>query len=646
MSGSDPTAYRSPADVEPEEYPSAAAPVAPAAPAAPANHAAKKHDRKRILLISTAAAAVIALVAVGVWALVSGRSGDSAVAAVRCQPTDLPSCLIKAPAGAVRLADTHADKWPQQTTVGADLYGSNITKDAQGVGADTASQLNGDGLKSIVHAEWNAVDGDNIDLVVLAFKTEKGAQAWNAARAAEITVAYQGQTVAIPGDTAHKASVAAKADSRGNVEAAYTAVVGDLVLDVAYSSPGKFTAADLQSWAGAELATLRTAPAPAAAPADTAPATEQVACAPLSSCLEPMPSGAVHWTSPPSQRWVSKSTLTTSQYVQLFWGNQPSVLAQVQANFDADGVTGIGHQDWAVDSAGKQADIYVVQTLTGSGASRLNSTNFGEPDWSDTGLTAENYTIPGEAAAQAWRTNKADANGFVEFYFIEQTGNVIVEGWLDFRGSFDAATAEKWAKGELDLVHRGVTTHPLGMFPLNVPTLPAPSQGTCPSPTDCLMPAPHGTTDTTSKSYQAGESVSAGTYAAHYEPNASNDVGAWLAADGLKGAQHRSWTAGNGAKADAVLLEYAGPQQARAAAELEYGFNAGVGRICTDAAVPGSVCVAEPVSAGDYLQNQTIRVLAWKGDYEVSVSVTVSNAADVADAYTWALQQLNLLPAA
>ena len=66
---------------------------------------------------------------------------------------------------------------------------------------------------------------------------------------------------------------------------------------------------------------------------------------------------------------------------------------------------------------------------------------------------------------------------------------------------------------------------------------------------------------------------------------------------------------------------------------------------CTDSALPHSVCLAAPVSATDPLQKENIRVLAWKGDYEVSVSVTRSNAADTADAYTWAQQQLDLLPA-
>jgi len=308
----------------PGQFPAVAAP------------AAKKHDRKRLLLISTAVVAVITVVTIGVWALLPGRTGNSVVAAVTCKPADLAGCLIKAPAGAVRLAGTNANVWPQQTAVVADLYSSNITKDAKGVYPDTASKLSVD----------------------------------------------------------------------------------------------------------------------------------------------------------------------------------------------------------------------------------------------------------------------------------------------------------------------GVTSRPMGMFPLTAPRPPAASQGACPSATDCLMPAPRGTTDTTSTSYQAGASVDAGVYAAQYDIDSSTGVATWLDSGGLTGARHRAWTAGNGVTADAVLLKYEKPEQARAAAELEYGFNAADDRICTDPAVPDSICLAAPVSAGDYRQKETIRVLAWKGDYAVSVAVTVSNSADVADAYAWAQQQLNLLPAA
>lgn len=615
----------------PGMYPQAAAP------------APKKRNRKRILLVSTAIVAAIALITVGVVALLPGRTGNSVVAAVKCQPADLSSCLIKPPAGAVRLTSTTT--WPQTTTVSVDQYTSNITKDAAGVGGDTGSQATTDGVRTVVHADWNAVDGNNVDIVLLSFQSQKGAQAWNAVRAAEIMAAYPGAAVAIPGDTTAKAHAATKADKKGNIDAGYSAVVGNIVLDVAYSSPNKFSADDLKNWAGTELASLRSAPPAAADPADAAPGTEQIACgSSLSGCLEPMPSGAEHWTSPTSDKWVKSSSLSVSQYVQLSYQDDTSVQARVMSDFNAQGVTAIAHQDWDINNANQQADIYLIRTITAEGASNLSTDHFGEPNWGS-GISGVSYTIPNEPSVRAWYTNKKDSNGFTDFYFTTIDGNVIVDAWLFFYGSFDSGTANKWAQGQLDRISGSMASQPMGLFPLTPPTLPAASQGTCPAADDCLMPLPSGTTDTTQTSFATGKILDAATYATQYEGASSTDVTTWLGADGLKGAEHRAFSAGNGATADADLLQFDTPAHAQAAALLEYGFNAALDRVCTDTAVPDSLCLATPVGTTDPLQKETIRVLAWKGDYEVSVSVTVSNSADVADAYAWAQQQLNLLPA-
>jgi hypothetical protein len=602
--------------------------------------AAPKPKRKWVPWI-TAGVVVLALIAVGVVALTSGRSGDSVVAKVHCQPTKLTTCLIKAPAGAEQLSGS--SPWDQDAVPTADLYSSNITNDAAGVSADTSTFTTADGLQHLAHADWNAVDGNNVDLVVLQFATQKGARAWNATRAAEIVAAYPGQSVSIPGDTTAKAHAATEADKQGNIDAAYTALVGNLVLDVAYSSPTKFSAADLENWAGTELASLRTAPAAPADQPDVAPGSEQLACPQLSSCLMPMPSGGERWTSPSDSHWVSGSTLTASQFIQLAWEQKSQ--ADVTSKFSSDGVTAIAHEDWDTNGAAEQADIYLIQTITATGATSLSDSNFGEPNWGS-GLSGVSYTIPGESGARAWYTNKTDPGGFIDFYFTQVTGNVIVHGWLFFYGSFDSGTANKWAQSELNLVNRSASSQLMGLFPLNAPALPAAGQGTCPAPDDCLLPLPGGATDTTASSYHVDKSIDDYSYASQLEPGTSTDTAKWLDSDGFKSAEHRSWTAGDGATADAVLLKYGNPAQAEAAAQFEYGVNVATGRDCTDASVlPDSLCVASPVNVADLLQKETIWMLAWKGDYEVSISVTRSNAADVAQAYAWAQQQLALLPA-
>lgn len=618
-------------------------PYGPYGPAPQPVPAKRKFNRKRVLWTVTAIVAALALVAVGIVVLWPGRSGNSVVAKVQCQPTILATCLIKPPSGANRLTST--DSWEQQDAPSVQLYASDITGNVPGVSANTASLLTGDGLHKIIHTDWNAADGNNVDLILLQFDTQKGARAWNVTRAAEILAAYPGQSVAIPGDSANKAHAGTKIDSLGNVGAAYSTVVGNFVLDVTYSSPNQFSADDLENWAGTELASLRTAPPAAADPADVAPGNQQVACGQLSSCLMAMPSGTEHWQAPNDGNWISSGTLSASQYVHLFWDKKQSVQQQVLSNFSTDGVTGIAHQDWANGDATEQADIYLVQTITTTGANALTGSNFGEPDWSASGETGTGYSIPHESSAQAWQSTKPDSNGFYEVYFTQTFGNVIAEGWMFFYGSLDTGTANSWARSQLDQVSRTVNTVPMGLFPLNAPALPAAQQGSCPSADDCLLPLPAGASDTTGSSYHTGRSLDALGYAVQYESGSSTAFSKWLGAVGLENAEHRSWTASDGATADAVLLKYGKPADAQATAMLEHGLNASADRDCTDAAVPDSVCLASPVNTSDPLQNETIWVLAWKGDYEVSISVMRSNTADVADAYTWAQQQLALLPA-
>jgi hypothetical protein len=603
-----------------------------------------KRNRKRILWISTAVVVVLALAAAGVYALLPGRTGNSVVAKVACRPAALATCLILAPAGA-EVFSAAGDPWAHQTEASSDLYQATIAHDSPGVGADGAALLGTDGMRTLVHTDWNAVDGNDVDLVLLQFATQKGAQAWNSTRTAEILAGYGGPAVAIPGDTTAKAHTAAKADAQGNIDAAYSTVVGNIVLNVSYSSPKELSAADLATWAGTELASIRTAPPAAADPADTAAGTENVACSELTSCLVPMPSGAERWTSPTSKLWVKSTTLTQSQFVKLEWQSEESVQQSVSDNFTSDGVTGIVHDDWDTDNADKQADIYLIQTITADAATQLANTNFGEPDWAS-GITGVSFTIPNEPDAQAWYTDKKGSDGFTQFYFMQVVGNVIVHGWLFFYGSFDSGTATKWAQSELNLVNSSLSSQPIGLFPLTAPTLPAAGRGTCPASGDCLLPLPAGATDTTSSSYYVTEDLGASDFTDQYNGGSSStDDATWMKSDGFKDAEHRSWTAADGATADTVLLKYGTPAQAQADALLEYGGNAPGERLCTGSALPDAMCLASRVDPGDFLQKETVWVLAWKGDYEVSVSVTASNQADVTDAYTYAQQQLDLLPA-
>lgn len=606
---------------------------------------AAKLRQRRMRLIG-AAVVVLALIGAGIYVLLPGGGGNSAVSAVTCRPADLTSCLIKAPAGAGRMPTVGDSQWPQQTVGTADEYAANVVTNVPGVGGETQGLLGQDGLQTIAHNDWSAVDGDDVDLIVLAFATEKGARSWYSTRAGEILAAYPGTDTPIPGDSANAAHAAVKADSKGDFDAAYTTVVNRMVLDVVYSSPNQLSTADLRNWAGTELTSLRSAPAPTADPAPTAAGTQQVACGSgLQACLMAVPGDGTPWTTPTDTHWVSSASLTSNQFVNLFWQSESaSQRTQVLSDFTADGVNGIAHEDWTIDSGLEQADLYLVQTATAAGATALDTSNFGQPQWGG-GLTGLSFSIPNASGAQAWYTNKTDSSGFIDFAYTAKVGNVIVMGWFYFYGSFDGSTADSWAEPELDRVQASEQTAPMGLFSLSAPSLPTSTPSPCAGSGDCLIPLPSSATDTTSSSYQGSENLTAAEFADRYETTASADVNTWLTSDGFVSAEHRSWTASNGATADAVLLRYGSPAQAEASTLLDYGVNAPNNRVCTDAAVADSWCLAAPVGTTDLLQKETVRVLAWKGVYEVSVSVSTSDSADLTQAYTWAQQQLDMLPA-
>lgn len=602
--------------------------------------------RRRGLRIAAAVVVVAGLVAGGVYVMLPGRTGNSVVAAVKCKPSgNLAGCLIKAPLGALQLTDSPA--WDKTVAQTGDAYGKYITGDVSTLASDTSAQLTNDQGLKIVHTDWNAVDGNDVDLVVLSFSTQKGAQDWNDMRTGEILSAYRGQAVSIPGDSAAKAYFASRENTASQYQAAYSEVVGRLVLSVAYSSPNQVSAADLQNWAGTELASLRTAPKWPADPAAAASGTEQVACSSgLSSCLMPTPDGGQPWGyAYNNTHWISATNLTPNQLVANLWhGDSSTIQSEVMSDLTQNGVVGdIVHNDWGTNNFDDQGDIYLIQTLTQTGAGTLYNRNFGEPDWTG-GLSGIAYTIPGEPQAESWYTNKPDSNGLIEYTFVANYGNVIIDGYLDFNGSFDSHIADEWAKEQLDRVSSTVHSQQMGLYSLNAPKLPAASQGTCSAPDTCLMSLPGQASDATSASdYDATGLVDSGGYSTQYVTSISSDYGNWLGADGFKSGSHRSWTV-NGVTADAALLQFGSAAQARAAALIDYGTNAQGQIDCTDAAVPDSLCLAQQPQTSDPLQMETIRVVAWKGSYEVSVSAKASNEADVADAYTWLQQQLNRLP--
>ncbi|WP_157435753.1 hypothetical protein [Actinospica robiniae] len=597
--------------------------------------------RKRRLWTLAAVVAVVAVVGAGVTVYENERHGDSVVSAVTCTPSKLVSCLIKQPAGALTLSDTPT--WDQAAVPTADTFGTHMTADAKGMTDQSSILVSGDGANSFAHTDWNAVDGNDVDMVLIKFDTIKGAQSWNATRNGEILAAYPGQAAAVPGDSAEKAHAAAKADATGTFHAAYSAVVGNMVLNLSYSSPNTFDPADLQNWAGTELTSLWSAPAPAKDPADsTGNGTEDVACPDLRACLPSMPSGYVPWGASANSDWIGATSLTVKQFVDGRWDKKSR--SEVISDLEADDVTGIVQIDW-VDASSRQADIYLLKTLTQSAATALFN-EFDEPSDFE-GYIKSNAYSTGATGVDAWYGSRADPDGLVQSTFTGQVGNIVLAGSVNFEGHFDKSLAGKWIADAVKRVQGTKSTQPIGLPSLATPTIQIPAQGSCAASGDCLMAQPSDSKDTTTTSKVARtKSVSAMQYSSGYESDETMQYDTWLSSDGFQSAEHRSWTSSSsGANAEGALVKFGSPAEAQAAALLEYGLGTENDRDCTISSISNALCMATPVGVNDYFQMETVTVLAWKGDYEVRVNVTISNEAQVAQAYAWAEQQLATLPA-
>lgn len=614
--------------------------VAPYPPEQVQAAVAARRKRKRVMWGVTAVVAAVAVATVGVIAATSGRSGNSVVSAVKCAPQNLDTCLIKPPSGARTL--TSAPSWDQAVAPTTDQYGANFTTDVKGMGSESDPMLVADTEAASAHTDWKAVDGNGIDMVLFRFSSNQGAQTWNTTRNAEILAAYPGRSVAVDGDSTEKAHAAAKPGPDGAYHASYSAVVGKMVLNINYASQQKLDTSDLRSWAGTELASLRTAPAPAADPTAVPDGTQKIVCPNLHACLPSRPSGMSAWDSPTSSDWVSLSSLTPKQFATDFWYSKYRSNAQSQLEDAA--VTGIAHTDWASAGASQQADIYLIQTVTQVGASSAYSFLNEEPNWGK-GVSGVSFDtgVAGTDAVAGWYANKDDSERLRVGFVVAQIGNVVVFAYFFFRGSYNTSLTKKWLSATVNRILATAKQMPLGLPSLTPPDVKVLPQGTCPASGDCLMPLPAGAKDTTSSSAYT-DTKSAGGYASAYEGASNAQFDPWLGADGFQSAEHRAWTASNGADADLVVLKFSSPTQAQASAMLEYAMGAQNERACTDRAVADALCVAAPVSSSDPRQLETVDLFAWKGNDEVRVDVTYSNAADLANAYAWLEQQLALLP--
>lgn len=555
------------------------------------------------------------------------NSPNPAVTKVHCQTQKLTSCLVAAPGS----AGLNTSAWDQSVAETGAAYAAEFADAAEVQQPEVESTVSGDGVKAIVHREWS-FGSDQVDIILLQFKTIQGAKAWAQDRDGEFLSTDSGQQLTVPGDSTAKAYSSSAPNSSGDYVVHYMTTVGNIDLEVHYASQGSLQQQNFQQWAGTEYASLLTAAAPAPDPSPT-PTTFQAATCPgttLTNCLMPMPAGAVVLPGLPST--YSIDSYTTSIYTG-------SNVAVVEQTLKSDEVTAIDSEAWGTDEFAKASQVIVLQTRTDAQAQNLLSTLGGV----DT-THPDAFSVPGFAQAEGVYEPSPSSGTTVDDGWVDaQAGNLFLSMWFGFNATFDAATAKTWATTELDLL--SVRTQSHWGFPIpqvSTPTLApfAADSCTATSLSGCLMSLPSGATANTSGGANPQDPGVAGFADTLYHGKSTYEA-TWLSGDGASDAVSESWTAKDGASATDYLLSFPSGRQAEAAALQEAGDNLVGSQSCTVATLPDTYCVVLPEN--DSTGAVTIWVTGWGAKRGFALEVTQTDGADTADALKWAQIQAELL---
>lgn len=590
-------------------------------PAAPQRRIGRKQVGSIITLV------VIALVGGGVYAYNHFKTTDDSVSAVTCQPSALTSCLVAKPSSAKR----YSDSWGSSTTPTTADY-ITWAFDSDPVAQKTAGDnLTSEGLQSIAHTAWKAADGNGIDITLLKFSNPQGAHA----RGLELLGADMatGGPVSVPDGVPGSAYTSTTPNSDGDIVTRYSAYVGDIAMQVHYTSRGAYSAADLSSWLSAEYKSLTTAPKVAPSPQPTG-GTQSVTCTgDLSSCLTDAPSGSTPW----SDAWGGTTSPSTKQYVtQMF--SDAAWQTIISARLKTAGLTGIAHHAW-VTANGEEADDLLLSFGTANGAMAWYKNDV----YSATGTS---FTVPGQQNTSGTYDPKADADGNIAAQVFGVNGTVTMELFTWSPKSFDQTRTVTWAAQQLGRIGATAKTQPAPAAPVPAPTAGPIVGGSdakidCDSAQDCLMAVPNGATPWSGADYDKSVAATVDQYVKEnwssesaaqqtYEANLLDDAG-------VKSIAHREWDAADGSSAMVTVLEYGTPEQAQSEALDYQGAILATGKEVT---VPGLNDAVVDIKALDDGGDVPVKIDLWKGNYEVRLAYYSLATADPQAAVSVALQQL------
>jgi hypothetical protein len=579
---------------------------------------------RRRQTLAVAAVALLAVIGGGIYAFTQAKS-DTGVSAVDCKPSALTSCLVAKPSSSS--ADT--DSWGASTTPSKDDYLSWAFPSDPVAQRTASDNLSSEGLQNIAHTAWKSSDGNGIDITLLKFSAPQGAHA----RALELLSGdlINGPAVSVPIGVPGTGFASTDTNSDGDIVTLYSTYVGDIALQVRYTSPQKYSAADFGSWLNAEYTSLADAPKPAASPQPTS-STQSVACSgSLGACLLPAPSGSTPWT----DTWGTNTTPTAQEYsAEMFSSSTWQTI--IGARLNTAGLTGITHRAW-ITSNGAEADDVLLSFSSANGAMAWYKSDA----YSATGTS---FTIPNQKDTTATYNPKADTNGDIAAQVFAVSGTVAMELFTWSPTTFDQSRTVTWASQQLSKISATASTKTVAVAPVPTPTAAAPaSSGNCSSAQTCLIDAPTGSLPWTGADYDKTTTATVQQYVQEnydtadqsYEENLLDNAG-------VTGIAHREWDATDGTSAMLTVLQYGTAKEAQSESLAYQGATLASG---TEMDIPGLTNVIVDIKPMDSDGNIPVKVDLWKGSYELRLSFYNPATATPQAAVAIALQQLAKLPA-
>jgi hypothetical protein len=177
-------------------------------------------------------------------------STSSSTSASTQPPADLPGLLLPPPAG----SHPWNNAWARNTSPTVEEWVAEVY--ASSARADIVAQLRDQGVNSIAHRTWVAVDDNQADLVLLSFDSPGGAaERYDVATSAKSHVA--GVTpFEIPGVDHAVGYADPKVDSLGNVPAIVYVLKGNVVVELFYYSAGRLRTGDAITWTQGQVSRL------------------------------------------------------------------------------------------------------------------------------------------------------------------------------------------------------------------------------------------------------------------------------------------------------------------------------------------------------------------------------------------------------